>query len=87
MIKDKYSWIPKLPEAVLIKKPFYQMSDVEKKIYHLGYEKFRLIAELNNFRNSKVYKYNRFMYSFDYVCKRIFNDYKKGIIKFKREIA
>ena len=47
MIKDKYSWIPKLPEAVLIKKPFYQMSDVEKKIYHLGYEKFRLIAELN----------------------------------------
>ena len=57
MIKDKYSWIPKLPEAVLIKKPFYQMSDVEKKIYHLGYEKFMLIADLNTFRNSKVYKY------------------------------
>jgi hypothetical protein len=37
--------------------------------------------------NTKMYKYNSFMYSFDYVCKRIFNDYKKGIIKFTKERA
>ena len=37
---------------------FFRVKKVEKKIYHLGYEKFRLIAELNTFRNSKVYKYH-----------------------------
>ena len=34
---------------------------------------------------TKMYRYSTF--GFEYVCKRIFNDYKKGIIKFKREIA
>jgi len=37
--------------------------------------------------NTKMYRYNTFMYSFQYVCKRIFNDYKKSIIKFSKERA
>ena len=34
---------------------------------------------------TKMYRYSTF--GFEYVCKRIFNDFKKGIIKFKREKA
>lgn len=33
---------------------------------------------------TKMYKYNTFSYSFEYVCKRILADLKKGIIKLKR---
>ena len=34
---------------------------------------------------TKMYRYNTFSYSFEYVCKRILGDLKKGIIKLKRK--
>ena len=51
-----FNWVPELPKWIN-SKPFYKMSDVEKKIYKLENEKFNLIAELQCFKTSKVYKY------------------------------
>ena len=55
-VMTNFNWIPELPKMDY-SKPFYKMSDVEKKIYKLKSEKFNLIAQLQCFKRNKVYKY------------------------------